>query len=117
MPDFATELDFEFYGEDLPTPDLEQELWAAAWERIQALAGDRDDMIGASAAVERVEHRETPHVYKARVVAFIKPNNIAVNEKAETPMAALQQALDTLERQVREHREKRRKPWEKPKGP
>ncbi len=117
MPDITTELDFEFYSEDLPTPDLEQELWATAWERVQELARGHDDMIGASAAVERVEHRETPHVYKARIVAYIKPNNIAVNEKAEKPMAALEQALNTLERRIREHREKRREPWEKPKKP
>ena len=117
MPDIQTELDFEFYSEDLPTPDLEQELWAEAWERVQALAGDHDDMIGASAAVERVEHSETPHVFLARVVAYIKPDNIVVKEKAEAPMAALQQALDQLERQVRERREKRGQPWEKPKKP
>lgn len=117
MPDIQTELDFEFYSEDLPTPDLEQELWAAAWERVQAIAGDRDDMIGASAAVERVEHTETPHVFLARIVAYIKPDNIVVKEKADQPMAALQRALDQLERQVRKHREKRDQPWEKPKKP
>lgn len=117
MPDINTELDFEFHSDGVATPDLEQELWAEAWERVQALAGNRDDMIGASAAVERVEGRETPHVFKARIVAYIKPNNIVVNNKAEQPMAALQQALDTLERQVREHREKQRKPWQKPKKP
>jgi len=117
MPDIQTELDFEFYSEDLPTPDLEQELWAVAWERVQDLALDHDDMIGASAAVERVEHSETPHVFLARIVAYIKPDNIVVKEKAEGPMAALQQALDQLERQVRKHREKRGQPWEKPKKP
>ena len=117
MPDITTELDFEFYSEDLATPDLEQELWAEAWDRVQDLAGDRDDMIGASAAVERVEGRETPHVYKARVVAFIKPSNIVVNKKAEQPMAALQEALDSLERRVRELREKHGEPWKKPKKP
>jgi ribosome-associated translation inhibitor RaiA len=110
-------LDFEFYSEDLPTPDLEQDLWANAWERVQALAGDHDDMIGASAAVERVEHHETPHVYQVRIVAYIKPENIVVKEKADKRMAALQQALDRLERQVRQRREKQRKPWEKPKKP
>ncbi len=117
MPDIQTELDFEFYSDELPTPDLEQELWAEAWERVQALAEGHDDMIGASAAVERVEHRETPHLYQARLVAFIKPDNIVVKEKAETPMAALQGALDGLERQVRKHREKRGEPWKKPKKP
>jgi ribosome-associated translation inhibitor RaiA len=74
-------------------------------------------MIGASAAVERVEHSETPRVYQARVVAYIKPQNIVVKEKADKPMGALQQALDRLERQVRKRRGKRSKPWEKPNKP
>lgn len=117
MPNINTELDFEFYGEGLATPDLEQELWAQAWERVQEFAGGRDDMIGASAAVERIEGRETPHLYKARIVAYVKPKNIVVNKKAEQPTAALQQALDTLERRLRKHREKRREPWKKPKKP
>ncbi len=30
--------------------DLEQDLWAEAWERVQALAEGHNDMIGASAA-------------------------------------------------------------------
>jgi ribosome-associated translation inhibitor RaiA len=117
MPDIRTELDFEFYSEDLPTPELEDDLWEAAWNRVQVLAEGHDDLIGASTAIERVEHTETPHVYKARIVAYIKPNNIVVNEKDDHPMAALQQALDALERQVRKRREKRREPWEKPKSP
>ncbi len=117
MPDIPTDLDFEFSSQDLPTPDLEQELWAEAWERVQDLGLDHDDMIGASAAVERVEHAETPHVYLARIVAYIKPDNIVVKQKADSPMAALQEALDTLERQVRQRREKRDQPWKKPKKP
>lgn len=114
MPDIKTELDFEFYGEDLPSPDLEDDLWAEAWNRVQALAEGHDDMIGASAAVERVEHRETPHVYQARIVVYIRPDNVVTIEKGESPMVALQQALDALERQVRKEREKRSEPWEKP---
>lgn len=117
MPNVKTELDFEFYSADLPTPDLEDDLRAAAWDRIQALAAGHDDMIGGSVAVERVEHRETPHVYQARIVGFIRPDNIVVKEKAEKSTAALQQALNQLERQVRKRREKRREPWEKPKKP
>jgi ribosome-associated translation inhibitor RaiA len=81
------------------------------------LAEGHDDMIGASGAIERVEHQETPHVYQARMVAYIKPDNIVTKEKADNPMAALDQALNALERQVRKRREKRNEPWEKPKGP
>lgn len=114
MPDINTELDFEFYSEDLPNPELEDDLWAEAWNRVQELARGHDDMIGASVAVERVEHRETAHVYRARLVGYIKPDNIVTVEKADSPMAALQQALDALERQVRQRREKRGEPWKKP---
>ncbi len=117
MPNIKTELDFEFYSDDLPTSELEDDLWAEAWERVQALAEGHDDLIGASVAVEREEHRETPHVYRARIVAYIKPNNIVVKEKMEKPMGALQEALAVLERQVHERREQRREPWQKPKKP
>ena len=117
MPDIRTELDFEFHSDDLPNPDMEDDLWEESWERVQALAEGHDDLIGASAAVERVEHRETPHVYQARIVAYIRPDNLVVKEKAESPMAALQQALDQLERQIRKKREKLGEPWEKPKSP
>ncbi len=117
MPEIRTELDFEFHSDDLPTPDLEDDLWEESWERVQALAEGHDDLIGASAAVERVEHSDTPHVYQARIVAYIRPDNIVVKKKAESPMAALQQALDRLERQIRKKREKLGEPWEKPKSP
>ncbi len=117
MPDIRTDLDFEFYSDDLSNPELEQDLWAEAWERVQALAEGHDDLIGASAAVERVEHKETPHVFQARIVAYIRPDNIVVKQKEESPMAALQQALDQLERQIRKKREKLGQPWKKPKGP
>ena len=30
MPDIAAELDFEFYSQDLPNPELADELWAEA---------------------------------------------------------------------------------------
>jgi ribosome-associated translation inhibitor RaiA len=114
MPEISTELDFEFYSENLPNPDLEQDLWAEAWERVQALAEGHSDLIGASAAVERVEHSETPHVYRARIVGYVRPDNIVTIKKADNPIAALQQSLDALERQVREKREKHGEPWEKP---
>lgn len=114
MPDVTEGLDFEFYSEDLPTEDLKDELWAEARSRLEELAEGHTDIIGASTAVERVEHRETPQAYRARIVGYVRPNNIVTKEKADKPMAALQQALDALERQVRQKRDKYRERWKKP---
>lgn len=112
MPQMAFE--FEFYSESLPNPQLEDDLRAEAGRRLQALATGHDDMVGASVAIEKPVHGETAHLYEARVVAYIKPENIVAVEKEDGAMAALQAALDAVERQVRERREKRRKPWEQP---
>ena len=71
-------------------------------------------MIGAAAAVERVKHHETPHTFRARIIAYIKPENIVVTQKADRATAALQQALEAVERSVRQRRETRGEPWEKP---
>ncbi|MGD2164988.1 MAG: HPF/RaiA family ribosome-associated protein [Anaerolineae bacterium] len=114
MPEPSTDLDFEFYGEDLPTAEAKEDLRAESWKRVQELATGHSDLIGASVAVERVEHHETPQAFRARIVGYMAPKDVVTKEKATKPMAALQQALDALERQVREEREKRRQPWEKP---
>ncbi|MFN2167704.1 MAG: HPF/RaiA family ribosome-associated protein [Anaerolineae bacterium] len=100
-------LDFhvDFYSEVENMPvDLEVE----ANERLAALAKGHKDMIGASVGLDEVTGEETPHAYEARVVAYIKPDNIAATEQSEALEAALENALDALERQVREHRERLR---------
>lgn len=106
------ELDIEFYSE---IPNAEQELKPEAERRLRELAKGNQDMIGASIAVEEpAANRGTPFIYRGRVVVFIRPDNIAGEEKADTPQAALRGALDAVTRQVRERREKLRKRWKLP---
>jgi ribosome-associated translation inhibitor RaiA len=107
IPDF----DFEFYSE---VPDPGDELREEALERLLALAEGQDDLIGASVALEELTGGTTPYHYQARVIAFIRPDNIAAVEKAETSRGALKGALTALERQVREQRERLRKTWKRP---
>jgi hypothetical protein len=102
---------FEYFGE---VENLDDELLSEAREQLQALTEGRKDLVGASLAVEDIAGVEESFFYQARIVVYIKPENITVVEKGNTPEGAVRQALATMERQVREMRSKRRKPWQQP---
>jgi ribosome-associated translation inhibitor RaiA len=104
-------LDFhiEFHGE---RTNLSNALKEEAETRLRALAADRNDLIGASIGVEELAQEETPHIYQARVVAYIRPENIVAVEKAGALDIALKGALEAVERQVRQRREKFQTQWQ-----
>ena len=106
-PDF----DFEFYSE---VPNVPEELRLAVLDKLESLASGKNDMIGASVAIERIAHGETPHFYQARIVAYIKPKNIAAVEKSDNLEMALNGALEAIERKIRKKREKFGEPWKRP---
>ena len=103
------EFDYQFHSEvDRPLDDLKAEVEA----RLRRLAEGHTDMIGASVAVDKpAENRSTPFIYRARIVAFVRPEQVAAVEMADTVEGAVTGALQALERQVRERREKLREPW------
>jgi ribosome-associated translation inhibitor RaiA len=107
----STEFDFEFYSK---VPDPGDSLRREAESRLWELAEGYYDMIGASVALEELTQEETPHVFEARVVAYIKPDNIAAIEKSDSALGALKGALSAVERQVREFRNKLGEPWKRP---
>lgn len=102
--------DFEFYSE---VPDPNDALRGMALTRLEALAADRRDMIGASVALEDISNENTPNRFKARIVAYTKPKNVAATEKGPSSEQALKGAIEAIERQVHQEREKMRKPWQK----
>lgn len=103
--------DFEFYSDIDVGPSLRDEAEA----RLRELADEHSDVIGASVAVEEeARGQDTPHFYRVRVVAFARPDNIAAVEKADALGEAFRAALDAVERQVREKREKLGEPWKRP---
>jgi ribosome-associated translation inhibitor RaiA len=105
------EFDFEFYTE---VPDPEDALQLEANRRLRALTEGHTDITGASVALEELTGDTTPNRYQARVVVYIRPDNLASMEKAETAEVALKGALSAVERQVREYREKLRETWKQP---
>jgi ribosome-associated translation inhibitor RaiA len=74
--------------------------------RLQDLAADHSDMIGAAVAVEKVADTQTYDVYRVRIVVYKRPQDISVAKQDADPMVALRDALDVLEEQVRSSREK-----------
>jgi ribosome-associated translation inhibitor RaiA len=101
-------MDFEFHVKGI---ELESEQRAEVEARLRELAADHKDITGASVAVEELTGATTPYNYQARVVVYMRPNDIAAVEKQETAMGAVRGALDAVERHVREYRAKLREPW------
>jgi len=101
LPEFP--FDFELLNE---TDQPDAEFYEMAYEEITAVAEGHNDIVGASVSLEELSAEETPHAYQARVVLYVRPTNIAAAEKMPSAIDALQQALDSSIRQVREKREK-----------
>jgi ribosome-associated translation inhibitor RaiA len=87
---------------------VEAKLKADVEERLLKLCKGHTDLVSAAVALEVPAQRTTTFLYRARIVAYARPENIAGVAEEETPEAALRSALKAVERQVRERRDKLR---------
>ena len=101
----ATGFTVEYHAE---SNELTDSLRAKVEQRLEKLARGHRDMTGASLAVQMVSGANRRHEYKVRLVLYHKPDNIVAIRKADTVSNALLEALDAVERQVRERRERQR---------
>ena len=92
VPRFTIEYHTETY-------EFTNGLKAKLEKRLEKLAGRHRDITGASLAVHTVSGANRHHEYK---------DNIAAIRKADTVSNAVLEALDAIERQVREQRERQR---------
>jgi ribosome-associated translation inhibitor RaiA len=74
--------------------------------RLQDLIADQSDIVGAAVALEKTVDTQSYDLYRVRIVLYKRPQDMVVTKEDEEPMLTLRQALDTLERQVRESRDK-----------
>ena len=106
---------FEFHAE---IPNLrnkvEKELRAEAHSRLLALAEGHTDLVGASVVLEQPAQAETLYLYLARVVAYGRPDHVAAVEKDNTLESSLRGAIEAVERQIRERRERLGQRWKQP---
>jgi len=74
--------------------------------RLRELTDAHQDIVGAAVALEKVADTQTFDVHRVRIVVYKRPQDLNVAKQDPDPMVALREALDTLEEQVRESREK-----------
>lgn len=87
----------------------DETLFTEAENRIGALADNHTDIIGAMVKLTpQAAGRTTSYANEVTIRIFIRGDDIVVNEQADQPQLALKAALDKIERQVREHRNKLR---------
>lgn len=109
MSELDFHIEFKIDGQEISEKFLDE-----VGKRLERLADEHADMIGAAVGVEEIAGVEDAFLYEAHIVAYIRPENIAAVEKRETPEDALMDALENLEKQIREERSKRRTTWEQP---
>lgn len=105
MQDFT----YEFFNEVQNLGDvLNERLQTEAETRLRKLQQGHTDLIGAAVSIEQPAKAETAFLYRARVVVYIRPENLAATAQEGDPLAALKRALSQVERQVREQRDRLR---------
>lgn len=107
--DFTIELNAQ--GLDQRT---EYALFTEAEGRLKMMAEGHQDMTGAAINIREAGKGEQTFLYEATVAVYIKPAQIAATNKDPDPVVATRQALDAVERQIRQRREKQGKPWQQP---
>ena len=95
----------EYYVEDGRLGKRERD---AIDSRIYRLAHGYRNISGASVALECVSGSNKRAEYKIRVVVYCKPTNIAASRTQDSDRLAVSEALEAIERQVREQRERMR---------
>jgi ribosome-associated translation inhibitor RaiA len=108
-PDFTIE-----FNSDLENKSFEGQLLSQAEARLRALAEGHTDLIGAAVTIREPAKAETAPLHEATVVAYVRPENIVGKDKQESAIGALKGALDAVERQVRDKRERLRERWKEP---
>jgi ribosome-associated translation inhibitor RaiA len=112
MTEKAGNFDFEWQNKLGELGELEFKLRNEAEVRLQRLSRGHTDVTGASIILEHIDSAgANPYLYRARIVAYTRPEYIAGVKEADNAQAALKGALDAVERQVREKREKLRERW------
>jgi ribosome-associated translation inhibitor RaiA len=87
----------------------ENEFYDLAVDRLSKLSEGHNDISGAVVNLKQPSQgRETSHIYEATVVVYMGSEHIAATQKGENLSGTLDGALDAVERQVREGREKKR---------
>lgn len=99
----------EFNNEVDDVKKSDNEFYALAADRLSKIAEGHTDISGAVVNLKKpAKGRETPYIFEVTIVLYMGPKDIVATEQKEQLQAALDGALDAVERQVREYREQQR---------
>ena len=101
---------FEFHLEGVR---LSEAVRTRIHKRYEKWTHGHTDLTGGAIAVGPTQSAATPHEFRARIVLYHRPENIAAIAKASHPADAVTAALDATERQLREAREVLREKWKR----
>ena len=97
----------DFYVDyNIEVSDVSDRFQSETEQRLDDLTAERSDIVGAAVALEKTVDTQSYDVYRVRIVLYKRPQDIAVTKEGPDPMLILREALDTLEEQVRDSREK-----------
>ena len=97
----------DFYIDyNIEVSDVGDEFKRETEQRLNELAATHSDIVGAAVALEKVADTQTYDVFRVRIVLYKRPQDVVVTKQDADPMVTLRDALDTLEEQVREARDK-----------
>jgi ribosome-associated translation inhibitor RaiA len=102
-PQEFTDFQIDYYNEVNEDPLLYDEID----RRLRKLARDNTDITGAAANIRQPDQANATEI-EATVVVYSRPTHISATAHARQPQAAVKGALDAIERQLREKREKLR---------
>lgn len=97
----------DFYIDyNIDVPEAGEAFKRETENRLRELASAHADMVGAAVSLEKVADTTTYDVHHVRIVVHKRPKDLVVTKQDADSMVALREALDTLEKQVRESRDK-----------
>lgn len=100
-----TDFPIEYYNE----ANDDNSLYVTVEDRLRKLAQGHNDITGASIQLtQRAAGRTTAHTFEATLIVYARPTQIVATERSDSLEGAVKGALDAVERQVREKREKLR---------
>jgi ribosome-associated translation inhibitor RaiA len=97
----------DFYIDfNIEVPNISDKFHRETEQRLRELVSSHSDLIGAAVALEKIADTETYDLHRVRILLYKRPQDIVVTKQDTDPMVALRDALDTIEEEVRESREK-----------
>ena len=98
----------DFYIDyNIEVSEVSDEFKRETERRLRELAAAHSDMVGAAVALEKTVDTQSYDLFRVRIVLYKRPQDVVVAKEDEEPMLVLGEALDALEAQVRDSREKR----------